>query len=322
MPVSLLNTVLKAPPTGGVANVPLCTRLCPRGTTPAAPIKSGNFTFCICGITWKSFNSGPGYVTLDPSEQMANINLGGNGPGPPLKSLWFRSGAQGRVVGSSTPAWDLEALLGFDEVTPGGAASVAASWMVGFIQTVESLEWEATYSNGWSRKAQVPKSRDAATGTVPAPWYAPAGSGANGQPIALDKVDTDHPLLTDEPMVKLAVVHPDPKAWCTRISSVSLKGSFLIWLIALDPKVMPLSIASLVFLRNASVKTEKKWDLPAGADPFDVTKWNATGNQTKTGDSPGKGTNSPILDQPVANTGLVFATPTPGTPCQGKPPAK
>ena len=70
--------------------LPICTKICPKGSSIFHSVKSGDFTYCVCSVLWNSFNSSAGYTELDTQERFANINNG-----TPLKSVWFRSGSQG-----------------------------------------------------------------------------------------------------------------------------------------------------------------------------------------------------------------------------------
>jgi hypothetical protein len=298
---------------------PFCTKSgnCPAGKTPFSGAKFGNFTICACSIDWNKFNFKEGYVEWDPKEAAARFNPNDNNP-PPLKSLWFRTGSQGQKIGGAIPAWEAEALVAFDEVIPGGASSVADKLQAGFIQTVESLSWEALYSDGWGRQASVgQKSRDAFTSKVPGPWYQALGSGAKGAPFPLDDAGNNHPMLADEPMVRLSVAHPDDDGWCKKITQVSMSGKFHVWFIVLDTQ-KPLALTSMVFLYYSSISMDKKWVLKAGADPFDLTQWTATGTQNRGTVTDNKGTVDPVLDTPMVNPTFTFGTHKKGTACPKK----
>jgi hypothetical protein len=300
---------VEAPP---VKTAPICGKLCGKGKKAKAGIKFNGFTVCVCAIDWIAFHNGPGFVKLDFQEQMDNINNN-----TPLKSLWFSSGFQGKVVGQGTPSWDIEALLGFDEVSTG--ASEADKWEVGFIQTVEKLIWTMKYDNGWVRKASAQGARDAHPAKTPAPWVT-TQPGAKSRPVILDNMDQDHPTLADEPMVKASVVPPEADAWCVRINSVTVEGKFHLWLIASDTR-KTLSMSDLVFMYHATIEMNKEWTLKAGGDPFSTFDWQTKGTQTKT-DGFGKGTETPVLNTPIANQQMVVATSNQGTPCAKKPGGK
>ena len=246
----------------------------------------------------------------------AHFNPKDNNP-PPLKSLWFRTGSQGQKVGQSTPAWEAEALVAYDELL-GGASPAADKLLAGFIQTVESLSWEALYSDGWGGKASVgQKSRDAFSAKVQAPWYQDRGSAAKGAPFPLDDAGNNHPMLTDEPMVRLSVAHPDDDGWCKKITQATMSGKFHLWFVVLDTR-QPLAQSSMVFLYYTSISMDKKWVLSPGGDPFDLTKWTPTGSQNRSTVADNKGSQDPVLDTPVANPNITFATHMQGSKCPKK----
>jgi hypothetical protein len=290
------------------------TQLCPKDTKIFHAAKSGNFTLCVCSLIWNSDYSGPGFVEWDSTETAAFTSPTST---TPLKSLWFRCGNKGQVVGQFQPSWEVETIIGYDEFIPGGAQSVADKWQVGFIQTVESLEWEALYADGWGRKTIVGRCRDAATDSVTAPWFADPGSKAKGAPFPLSDAGNNHPMLADEPKAKFSVAHPDDDGWCKQITEVNVKGKFHLWLVAWDTR-QPLGVPTLVFLYYSAIDLDKKWVL-SGSDPFDLIKWTATGKQTRSAVTNGQGSVAPVLTTPVANTSLLtFATHKKGTKCPRK----
>jgi hypothetical protein len=183
-------------------------------------------------------------------------------------------------------------------------------WQVGFIQTVESVEYEAFYNNGWGRKVLAGKTRDAADDTIDAPWYGPPGS--TSEPVIVADAVKNHPAHSDDPEISLSVAHPD--ASCRQLEAVTMKGKFHIWLIARDPMEV-LDVNHLRFLWHATVTFDRRWDLPFGKDPFLLPEWKATGTQTKTNIDLGQGPQTPILDKPIANSQLVFGTHKKGPAC-------
>ena len=214
----------------------------------------------------------------------------------------------------------MEALLGYNEDY--ATQPMAAKVQVGFIQTVESLEWEALYTDGWGLKSIVGRSRDAFSVKVTAPWYVDPGVPAKGAPFPLDDAGNNHPMLADEPMAKFSAAHPDPDAWCKKLTQVTVAGKFHVWLVAWDTR-QQLAVSSLVFLYYSSIDLDKKWVLNAGADPLDLTApWTATGTQSRKTVVAGQGSVTPILTTPVANRLLsAFATHKKGAKCPPKNPA-
>jgi hypothetical protein len=125
-------------------------------------------------------------------------------------------------------------------------------------------------------------------------------------------------MLADEPMARFTVAHLDDHGWCKQITQVSVKGKFHVWFIVWDTR-QTLGLPTLVFLYYSAIDVDKKWVLSAGADPFDVTKWTASGTQTRSGVTTGKGSVDPVLTTPVTNPSLTFATHKKGTKCPAKP---
>ncbi len=280
-----------------------CKDSCPRGTS-ATPVDAGSgLVLCMCGVSQTWFNRGPGSVKLDFQEQLNFLN------NHKLKYtvLWFRCGNFNGL--DEMPAWKLDAMVGNNE--PTGSNPPSKQWMVGFIQTVERLEWEGTYSAGWNRKTQAVKARDFGLSTVAPPWYGPPGSV--GEPVLVADAGKNHPQLEDDPQIQLLVAHPD--APCQMLESVTVKGKFHLWLVARDP-AGPLDMGHLRFLWHASITVDKAWKLTPGDDPFLLPNWKATGTQTITNEGPGQGKEIPILNQPVANDELQkIITEKKGKPC-------
>lgn len=280
-----------------------CKGSCPKGMQGTPTAAGDGLVLCLCGrISWPFFNKDAGSVKTDIQEDMNHIT----DPKSKNTVLWFRCGGHDGL--NETPAWQLDAMVGNNE--PTGANPPSKKWQLGFIQTVERMEWEGIYSNGWNRKAQAVKARDGGPGAV-APWYGPAGS--LGEPVVVADAVNNHPQLSDDPQIELLVAHPD--APCRTLKSVTAKGKFHVWLIARDPSAR-LDMDHIRFLWHASITVDKRWDLPDGVDPFLPPNWKATGTQSTTNIGSGKGNEIPILDQPVANDDLgKIATEKKGKPC-------
>jgi len=256
----------------------------------------------MCGVDWVSFNKGAGSVKTDLQEDMNILK----NPKSKNTMLWFRCGDYNGL--DERAAWVLDAMVGNNE--PTGPTPPSKQWRLGFIQTVERLEWEATYSNGWNRKAQAVKARDADI-SADAPWYGPKGS--LGEPVFVADALTNHPQLSDDPKILLSVAHPD--ASCQMLEAVTVKGKFHVWLVARDP-VGPLDMSHIRFLWHASINVDKAWKLNPGDDPFLLPNWKASGTQLATNQGLGQGKEIPILDQPAANDQLQkIATEKKGKPC-------
>ena len=302
--VFLAHTV-EAPPS---KTAKTCITSCPKGMKAKAGIKTAGFTFCVCDIVWNSFINDAGYVEPDLDESLRAIN-----DRNALQTLWFRTG-EFKTIGQRKPAWDIDALVGFDESFT--TKSEADKWEVGYIQTIEKLVWEARYDNGWVRKATAAGARDANPANTPAPWYTTV-TGAKGTPSRVDKMASDHPTLSDEPMLHIAVVPPDAEAWCVKINSVTVEGKFHLWLIAKDSR-LALDIKDIAFLHRATIDMKKAWTLKKGGDPFSTLDWSGTGTQTKV-EGFGQGSQTPVLETPIANQQLNVTTTTQGTSCGKKP---
>ena len=276
----------KKPVAGGA-----CTKIC--GKVPAqAPVKSGNFTFCLCDLVQMDFNPGPGYAERDFQQQMAQIQQG-----TPLRSMWFLTGSTGAKVGSSAPAWGFQATMAAEEKSPPGETSQLDTLEYGFIQTVKNYEWKAKYTNGWAREVSVASARDAFDTTVPAPWYFTSGS-VNG-PVAFG---TTSAILGDNPKVKMAVHHPSRDGVCNTLTEVSTKGDFHLWMIVMPMGTVP-SMSNVTFIHHKSITMDKSWALanPGKDDPFQPSNWQASGTQSLTKEGSGQGPETPVLSTPVAN---------------------
>jgi hypothetical protein len=294
--------------------LPVCIQACPLGSSIFHSVKSGDFTYCLCSAPlWKNFNDGAGYTHPDIFEVLAykNNNI-------PLKSVWFTTGSQDTKGQHS--AWDVEALLAYEEWRDDDTQPwMANKVQVGFIQTVEKLDWEGLYTDGWGRKSMAKTARDALNVKVTPPWFAEPGVPAKGAPFPLDDVGNNHPMLADEPMAKFSAAHPDPDAWCKKLTQVTVSGKYHLWLVAWDTRKQ-LAVSSLVFLYYTSIDLDKKWVLKAGADPLDGDPaWTATGTQSRKTVVAGQGSVTPILTTPVANRDLSdFGTHVKGAKCPPK----
>ena len=284
-----------------------CT--CPGGR----PIKAatlGDVNVCLCNIQWLTFNAGPGVAQWDDQEAFNSIQH----PGVPFSKVWFRCGD---LVGGSqgferTPGWKIDA--GIATEGPDGS-KVYDTWQMGIIQTVESEVWEGFYEDEWGRKAMATKGRDGDKSAT-APWYAPAG--ADGEPILVKNVpkNDNHPTISDDPTANFFFAHPD--ALCKQLMGASIKGTYHLWLIGLDPKG-PLDGAHITYLWHATIVVDKRWERKWGDDPQLLSNWKGTGTQTQKDVGPGKGSHVPVLAGAVANDQLTFSTHKTGKPCP--PPA-
>src|SRR5579863_380319 len=139
----------------------------------AQGVKVGNFELCVCDVKWLYFNEGAG--TAAPHIE------GSKKPGELLvddDSVIFRCG--GFDGKAQTPAWSIDAAVAYSDVPNND--DTFDNWRVGFIQTIELINWEVFYENGWRRKLMVNKSRDGDKDSS-APWYAPEGEPGEARPL-------------------------------------------------------------------------------------------------------------------------------------------
>jgi hypothetical protein len=272
------------------------------------PVEAGGIGICLCGVSTLYFNAGPGDVAVDFHEA--------SHPAIPSTKLWFRSG--GRTDGSPTPAWKYTAAPALIS----GADRAKNTWNIGFIQTVESFEAVANYDGGWNRKRAAGRSRDsfADDGTykngAPAPWYGVPNS--TSEPVLVQKCDRNPnlPTIDDDPMTVFPVLHPE--AICHNIRTVTMKATFRLWLIAIDPAAV-VNVANMKFLWHATIKIDRSWEFPKETDTkftFIPSYWKCSGSQAMSDRGPGSGTYKPVPQEPVANLQLVnVATEIKGRPC-------
>jgi peptidoglycan hydrolase-like protein with peptidoglycan-binding domain len=210
-----------------------------------------------------------------------------------------------------------------------GPGSKETDWQHGFIQTVQSLKYTATYQRGWSSVREVSAPRRDATGSgVSEPWYSnmsiPAFSFQVGKqtitvsgPIALgpEFIGTDPvgilddpraifvdtvPINTHNPAVNNAEVCP-----CSFLQSIEAKGELDTWLVV-TPTGKGKTEAELAFLQHAAIEFDLKADKASG---FAVT-----GTPTMTLEN-GRGSKAPVLTGSLANDDLKSDKTTKGADC-------
>jgi hypothetical protein len=284
-------------------NPPSCSQLCGKnGTTSGTPqtliIGQSVFTLCPCNVNKDKFNEVKGYVTFLTKGTGTERTIDDS-------KLKFTNGFQpeNAHIANSKPAWEYSGAVASDEFHPDGSPERDSEVKTGFIQTIESYEWNAKYTNGWETNVTEANVRDAQP-SASAPWY--GQNNDPSQPQDTSKVV----ILRDEPYIILSVTHPDPAAQCTKLQSVSTKGKFHLWMIAAESAN---ATSNFVFLFHASINYDRSFTLKSStADPSNSLSWKGDGKQSEIDKGPGKGTKDPILTTPLAT--LTF-TPKSGNPC-------
>lgn len=265
------------------------------------PVQHGQTTFFVCEFLMR-FNEGPGLV-VGVAPDPKDIS-----PFTFITLEFSHSENDPKKAVDSNFAWGMTA----------GVAAVGLpglpedqNWRYGFIQTVESLEWLATYNGGLTRSNNILRARDVVTVNTPptiadippAPWFdkkeedkIPGQKGLFMGPVAFDRTHPIAPVLHDTPKVILAVEHPSCKG--KKLIKVTSKGKFHIWLIAKEDKTLP---EDVVFLRHLSFEFNRTWVLPSGKNPHNMFAWESFGKQEIIAQGSGKGPFDPVFTTPIAN---------------------
>jgi peptidoglycan hydrolase-like protein with peptidoglycan-binding domain len=203
-----------------------------------------------------------------------------------------------------------------------GPGSADTDWQHGFIQTVQSLKYTATYQRGWSSVREVATPRRDATGSsVSGPWYSNQSIPAFqfqvgkklitvGGPIALgpEFIGTDPVGILDDPraiFVDTVPINADPVCPCSFLQTVEAKGELDTWLVV-TPAGKGTSLTDLAFLKHAETKFDLKADTASG---FAVQ-----GTPTMNLEN-GQGQKTPVLTGSLANDDLKNENLTRGAAC-------
>jgi hypothetical protein len=275
---------------GGKAPPGICT-----GT--AISIASiGNATFALCDFRNASRMSAGAVPHPGPGNEVGFVEM---------RALGIRLFAS---VGTSLPT--------------SGPGSADTDWQHGFIQTVRSLKWTATYQRGWSAVREVAQARrDATSSSVSEPWYSnqsiPSFQFEENKkiitiqgPIALgpEFVGTDPVGIIDDPQVifvDTVPINKDPVCPCSHLETIEAKGALDTWVVV-TPNGKGKTESDLAFLKHADIEFDLKADK---ASSFAVT-----GTPTMKLEN-GKGKNSPVLTGTIANDDLKKSKLTEGSPC-------
>lgn len=281
-----------------------CEETCKALSKVTKKNKNGSLiTFRLCDDKFKALNSGAGTVT----------------PGPGC--LGTASNTKGHVNfsahSSSGNGWELESNL---ESCPGPNQPAKSEWEVGFIQTLDSATYGASYGNGHFTSVTNSNARDAllqpnptpppAKTAPPAPWYDVSGGNFGPRDAAGPSA-----LLWDSPNVDFDLVHPNsPAGKPDFLQSVCMKAKFNIWLIINEIGKTP-SISDVDFLHHWSVNMNHKYKLSGElAHPCNKAQWLPIGRITGSSGS-GQGSATPVWDKPVANGNEVRDTSVKTDPC-------
>jgi len=273
------------------------------GCKPLAKVikKDKNTTteFGLCDDTFDVFNTGAGHATVMPGCLALPSNTKG--------VVNFSAGTAG------SPAWQTKAKIA-DCTFPPPAPNTTTPWETGFIQTLESSTFAASYDNNNFVSVTNKDARDALTDKVAAPWYDDKGNTFGPQDYPT------FPVINDTPNVSFNITHPDTTKDFLR--SVCMKAKFNIWLIINKRGVAP-TPTNVDFLYHWSITMDHTYSLTgAGAHPCNISRWSAGGSQSLGNKGPGKGSATLVWDKPHAKTSEVIDTKVKANPCSASSPAK
>ncbi len=250
-------------------------------------------TFALCNDDFDVFNTGAGTVVVGPGCVAKNSNKTGK--------VNFNSGTSGK------PAWQEKADL-HDCTTPPPKANAKPEWETGFIQTLDSATFGASYENNNFVNITNKDARDALTATVPAPWYDDKGN--NFGPQEYPTV----PIINDTPNVNFNIAHPDTGK--DFIKSACMKAKFNIWLVINKIGNTPAE-TNVDFLHHWSIDINQGFLLSGdGAHPCNQSQWMAIGKQTMSDKGSGRGTKNLVWDKPIAKGNEVLDTTLKKEPCK------
>lgn len=263
------------------------------GCKPLAKItkKDGKTTtvFGLCSDNFDIFNTGAGTAQQGPGCIAQTSNTKG--------MVNFRAGS---------PAWQTVAQIK-DCTTPAPTANSTTPWEIGFIQTLESATFGASYDNSNFISVTNKDARDALTDKVAAPWY-----DDKGNPFGPQDYPTV-PMINDTPNVSFSITHPDTTKDFLR--SVCMKAKFNLWLIINKKGVTP-TPSNVDFFYHWSISMDQSYSLSgAGAHPCNISQWRASGSESMGTKGPGKGSATLVWDQPIAKTSQVTDTKLKTNPC-------
>jgi peptidoglycan hydrolase-like protein with peptidoglycan-binding domain len=259
--------------------------------------KNTTTVFGLCSDKFDVFNTGAGTPGIGPGCLPQKSNTKG--------VVNFRSGTE------SSPAWQTTADIK-DCTTPPPTANSTTPWEIGFIQTLESATFGASYDNNNFVSVSNKNARDALTDNkvkvqVPAPWMDHKGNliGPQDYPTV--------PMINDTPNVSFNITHPDTAKDFLR--SVCMKAKFNIWLIINRKGVTP-TASNVDFFYHWSIDIDQSYSLSgAGVHPCNKSQWSATGSQSMSNKGPGKGSATLVWDQPIAKQSKVTDTKLKTSPC-------
>jgi len=283
----------------------ICKDLCGKGKVPLFGLVSKHGgTFAVCSLDQKFDQTKPAARPfLTPGMVLKDI---------PATDIEF-------TTNSLVPTWQFQA--GVTACLPESVPD--DDWDYGFIQSVESLRFNAEYTLDWqaSRVVAAP-SRDANPSDTEKPWINPPGAVSGpvkfGKHAAMlvDRPGAKFPMFVGVPgifsgtippgMHKTAKVTP-----CASIRSVGCEGVFNIWLV-----VKRSGFDELAFLSNTQLSLSQLVKRDMAKDPDDSTAWaiaSSGGSMDKM--SGGKGPKDPVLETFNANKFLRFLMVFMGKPC-------
>jgi hypothetical protein len=266
--------------------------------------KSGSTTtvFGLCDDDFDKFNTGAGIPTAGPGCSTLSSNK--------TSKIFFQAGA---------PGWQLTAKIKDCTYPPPATNTSKTDWEIGFIQTLESATFGATYDNNTFIKISNSNARDALVKPAsaggppppppPAPWY-----DDRGNPFGPQDYPGTLPTFSDTPNVGFNITHPSNNQ--NYLRSVCMKAKFHIWLIINSKKKPNPTVSDVDFFYNWSVDMDHSYTLTGeGAHPCNITQWKSSGSLTKGSKGSGKGSATPVWDTPVAKTNEVTDTTVKANPC-------
>jgi hypothetical protein len=271
------------------------------GKPPAfSPVIHEGATFVVCEPPVRNFDSGlpdvhPRYT---PAMALKGVPITEVEMSVSSKAAWEFAGAMAACLPDDVPDSD---------------------WEYGFVQTVESLTFDADYLLGWSaHKGVSARSRDANPG-ADAPWYDPPGAVAQPQGFSAQAGGLQAARLVDSPSVRFLArrggpgdpvgtdAPPPPRGSvpipCALLNSIEINGEFTIWMVARRK-----GSQALAFLLNTALSISRRGERKAAQDPEELTAWDGKagkGQHALGAIGPGKGSKDPVFASPIAMDALA-----------------
>lgn len=260
-------------------------------------------TVKLCGFALDAFNAGPGRVDQAPraiEHMLTHLT--------PLPFLLFDFSPQDRNLPS--PSWAYRANFESSYRTL-ALNPPPVNLQIGFIQTVELLEYAITYGGLAANQRQPPRvlritdKRDASSEDASSPWYGAPGTPVQPQTLlVLPQRASGSPApdveIQDRPQVDLPLWegpnHTIP------LRSIVGRAVFWIWL-AVKDEAAPAEVNNIEFLYFGRIESNRTWNFTkVEADQVSSElNWACSGTQRVTLEGPGRGPRTPVLSGVTAN---------------------